>query len=475
MAGNQTRAQAEDGTWLRMEYDYANRLSVVKKDDGNYLQAYQYSPSGARLMNYDYVSGEFILYASLGGTTLSEYHEYTQNTLTWTKSYTYLGDGMLSTISNINGSESIEFNHPDRLGTRTITNQAAGTSYEQTTLPFGTALNAESTTSTNKRFTSYDRSARTGLDYAVNRSYDSKQGRFTQVDPIGMNASSLSSPQSLNLYSYCGNDPVNHTDPDGLFFGSLFKWIGKIFKVILIAVAVFVAVVAIAAASWGFAAPVVAKLALLSAALFAQALAPPKIGAIIGIITGMILMKPGIIVNLAGTAQGASKISKWLKLLAASSFVGAISNSFAQKKGKETPAEKQKRLIKSSYLSALWRLNNMPGCKEFIQEEFTKFDPASVLEYLYKNNKILYGGPDPEALGETSGTQGYGATILVYNGFFGKHNWIGKMNINNTRTLILLHELKHAIGSSHDTLPNGVYRNDRYFYNGIAKYCFGVN
>jgi hypothetical protein len=31
-----------------------------------------------------------------------------------------------------------------------------------------------------------------------------------------MSAVSLSDPQSLNLYAYCGNDPINHTDPDGL-------------------------------------------------------------------------------------------------------------------------------------------------------------------------------------------------------------------------------------------------------------------
>ncbi len=180
--GNQTRALSEDGqTWLRFEYNYANQLVAVKRDDGTNLQGFAYGPSGSRLMSNDYVAGEFFtLYATLGGTTVAEYKEFSYTVPTWTKSYVYLGDSQLSTITNSNGSESIEFNHPDRLGTRTITNQQTGTSYEQTTLPFGTALNAESTVANNnKRFTSYDRSAATGLDYAVNRSYDSKQGRFT--------------------------------------------------------------------------------------------------------------------------------------------------------------------------------------------------------------------------------------------------------------------------------------------------------
>ena len=90
-------------------------------------------------------------------------------------------------------------------------------------MPFGTAVAAETTGSTNQRFTSYDRSAVTSLDYAVNRSYSSGQGRFTTVDPIGMSAASLSNPQTLNMYAYCGNDPINHTDPDGLFFKALGK------------------------------------------------------------------------------------------------------------------------------------------------------------------------------------------------------------------------------------------------------------
>jgi len=61
-------------------------------------------------------------------------------------------------------------------------------------------------------FTSYDRSATTGLDYAVNRHYDSQQGRFTQVDPAGMKATSLVNPQTLNLYAYCASDPVNQEE-----------------------------------------------------------------------------------------------------------------------------------------------------------------------------------------------------------------------------------------------------------------------
>lgn len=56
------------------------------------------------------------------------------------------------------------------------------------------------------------------------------------VDPIGMSSVTLSDPQTLNLYAYCANDPINSIDPSGLgflsFFKKLFKGIGKVFKAI---------------------------------------------------------------------------------------------------------------------------------------------------------------------------------------------------------------------------------------------------
>jgi len=94
-----------------------------------------------------------------------------------------------------------------------------------------------------KRFTSYDRRNAKGQDYAVNRFYSPQQGRFTQVDPIGMNAVSLGNPQTLNMYAYCGNDPINCVDPDGLFFGFIIGAIAAIASAVVAAVQAVIAVV----------------------------------------------------------------------------------------------------------------------------------------------------------------------------------------------------------------------------------------
>src|SRR5205085_6057815 len=222
------------------------------------------------------------------------------------------------------------FHHPDRLGTRLITNAQDTSVQEQVTLPYGTALDAESTGSTNRRFTSYDRSASTGLDYAVNRHYDAQQGRFTQVDPIGMSAASLSNPQSLNLYAYCGNDPINHLDPSGLFWGKLFGFIGKITKVFnkivkwaLVALAVAVVVVAIVIS------PEAAVQLLMGVAHFLVK---------IGIFKSMPLIY-GI--------EGGTKITVGIvgKILIGVEGVGALANHFQKKRKqkREYDAEKVKQ------------------------------------------------------------------------------------------------------------------------------------
>ena len=230
-AGNQVRALIPGGTGSqRYQYDAANRLVNVKTDDGNtVIASYTYAHSNVRLI--EDVGTSRTYFASNGSTTFAEFTE-TGITPTWSKSYVYMGARLLSTLTpNGSGGETIEYSHPDRLGTRLITTPSGG-SFENVTLPFGTLLAAETTANTTQRFTSYNRSGASKLDYAVNRSYDSQQGRFTQVDPIGMQSSSLEHPQSLNLYAYVNNDPVNNLDADGLGLKSFFKKLGRIFSAI---------------------------------------------------------------------------------------------------------------------------------------------------------------------------------------------------------------------------------------------------
>jgi RHS repeat-associated protein len=82
----------------------------------------------------------------------------------------------------------------------------------QAHLPFGEDF-AESGAQQKQHFTSYERDSETNTDYAVNRQYAQSAAKFNQIDPL---AGNISDPQSLNRFSYVGNDPVNRTDPVGL-------------------------------------------------------------------------------------------------------------------------------------------------------------------------------------------------------------------------------------------------------------------
>ncbi len=244
-AGNQTKSD-ENGFIRNYRYDAAGRLYDVT-DGTTTLATYSYGASNQRLQMVETgAPGATTLYAWEGGSVIAEYNGV-GNGMAWTKSYIYLGGRLLATESALSISTTeTKYHHPDRLGTRLVTNSAGAVVSENISLPFGNTISGESNnlagSATKKRFTSYDRSDTTKLDYAVNRHYSSAQGRFTQVDPIGMSATSLSDPQSLNLYAYCNNDPINQIDPSGLFSWKAFL---KIVGIVLIAIAVVVAVLAI--------------------------------------------------------------------------------------------------------------------------------------------------------------------------------------------------------------------------------------
>jgi RHS repeat-associated protein len=214
-AGNQVRGQNGVGAWQRYQYDAAGRLIKVMTDASVEIASYTYGSSNERLMTKEGTLRTY--YARSDSAVLADYIEVnTSGVLQWDKSYVYMGVRLLATQQRNGTTESVQYHHPDRLGTRLITNASDTIVQEQATLPYGVALEGETSGATNRRFTSYERNTATGLDYALNRHYDSMQGRFTQADPLGMKAVNFANPQSLNLYAYCGGDPVNLTDPSGL-------------------------------------------------------------------------------------------------------------------------------------------------------------------------------------------------------------------------------------------------------------------
>ena len=78
------------------------------------------------------------------------------------------------------------------------------------------------------RYRGYYYDEETGLYYLKSRYYDPEAGRFITIDDI-----SYIDPDTingLNLYAYCGNNPVMNVDPNGCSWNSFWNNVGNWFK-----------------------------------------------------------------------------------------------------------------------------------------------------------------------------------------------------------------------------------------------------
>jgi RHS repeat-associated protein len=125
--------------------------------------------------------------------------------------------------------------HHDHLGTpRKMTNSTGVVMFRGEYDPHGNPLLEWSVIGNpylnNNKFTGYERDYAAGLDFAQARHYSYGRGRFMQPDPVRTPSNqclkkyprppipvALDKPESLNLYTYVFNDPVNFDDPTGTY------------------------------------------------------------------------------------------------------------------------------------------------------------------------------------------------------------------------------------------------------------------
>jgi RHS repeat-associated protein len=134
----------------------------------------------------------------------------------YTTYYVWEGSNVIAEYGNAPaGSGGTRFYHPDRLSNRLITDGTGLVKGTMDNLPFGEDAVTGTGESEKHRFTSYERDTETGSDYAVNRQHEYSTGRFMRPDPSD-GSYDVVNPQTLNRYTYVGNDPVNGVDPLGL-------------------------------------------------------------------------------------------------------------------------------------------------------------------------------------------------------------------------------------------------------------------
>jgi RHS repeat-associated protein len=199
-------------------YTYDAESRLVSLDGG--AATYLYDAGGQRVrkisggVTTDYVRDE-------SGNVVAEIQGST-----WTKSYVYVGTHLLAQYNGAQGASGATtvFALSDHLGsTRVMTTVAAGVSDSMDYLPFGELLSGGS--STTHEFTGKERDTESGLDDFGARYFSSALGRFVSADwsgtPEPVPYANFGDPQSLNLYAYVRNNPLNATDMDGHDWGSI--------------------------------------------------------------------------------------------------------------------------------------------------------------------------------------------------------------------------------------------------------------
>ena len=211
-AGNLT-----DDTAHTYAYDAENKIKTV---DG-VANTYIYDGEGRRVKTYFPLGEQVRFVYGIGGQLIMEFETATG---ALKREYVYGGGGLLATIDSTGGTQYMTADHLGSL--RVVTDSAGGVDSRHDYKPFGQELpvgvggrttgQGFVTDTARKKFTGYERDQDTGLDFAQARYYAPTLGRFTSVDPL-MASGSTGNPQSFNRYSYVLNNPLNATDPTGLF------------------------------------------------------------------------------------------------------------------------------------------------------------------------------------------------------------------------------------------------------------------
>ena len=76
------------------------------------------------------------------------------------------------------------------------------------------------------RYRGYYYDSETGFYYLQTRYYDPSICRFISADQLELLGTLADYPGQINLYAYCNNNPIMHTDPTGEIFGWIIVLIG---------------------------------------------------------------------------------------------------------------------------------------------------------------------------------------------------------------------------------------------------------
>ncbi len=196
-------------------YDWnpENLLTKVKSvpsactEAGSQVQAYAYDGLGRRV-KVDGTSASTWTVSIFSGMDPIFENSHVDGQADQITKYVY-ANGMR--IAKITSSGGVQYYLGDHLGsTRKVLDASRNTVFSTDYEPFGKPYAVTGTES--YKYTMEKHDDPTGLVYLRARQYDPEIGRFVSADPV---LGSLSSPQTLNRYTYVRNSPLKYVDPSG--------------------------------------------------------------------------------------------------------------------------------------------------------------------------------------------------------------------------------------------------------------------
>ena len=197
-----------------IEYDYRNKPDCLAYtiDGDDYWYTMEYGPNHQRVKSYLDKNGVPIREKFYWG----EYEEYKMNGATIQCYWVEAPDGLAGMFWQSAGELYAYVATTDHLGSLT------GLMEYDDTQVFGASYDAwgKRTVTCNyipvdRGFTGHEHIDELGLINMNGRMYDPLLGVFLSPDPYIQNSSN---PQNYNRYSYCLNNPLKYTDPDGEFW-----------------------------------------------------------------------------------------------------------------------------------------------------------------------------------------------------------------------------------------------------------------
>ncbi len=210
--GNLTAYGAKNYAW-----DYRNRMTASQS--GGATTTYAYDHTNQRVLKV------------AAGTTTRYVNRLYDTTGTTTSKRIYAGGELIATVETAGATSTIQYIHPDHLGSTNVASNNAGAASEVTDYyPYG-GERAQSGSFEEKRgYIGELHDDESDLSYLNARYYDGGRGGFLSQDPSFLALGDpnkvqaltsldhnqlLMSPQSLNSYSYAENNPITKKDPTG--------------------------------------------------------------------------------------------------------------------------------------------------------------------------------------------------------------------------------------------------------------------